>query len=66
MQHFVDPTLDILSAPFEKWHKGATEAKQVWALRNCEDPNFLLFPREMMASSEKPAASEKPQPETTS
>ena len=66
MQHFVDPTLDILSPPYEQWHKGAIEAQQVWKLRNIEDPNKLLFPREMMASSETAAASEKPQPETSS
>jgi len=45
-QHFVDPSFDVLTAPYDKWHQGKQKkftAKQRFAVRRLQDPNDGLF-----------------------
>ena len=36
---------DVISAPYTKWDKGKTPARQHHGVRALQDPNALLFDR---------------------
>ena len=51
MEHWVDPRLDLLSAPYDKWHKGKIPESKQLQVRALQDPNTGLFQQPAACSS---------------
>ena len=39
IEHYVDPRLDLISAPYGKWDKGKTLARQYHQISRLQNPN---------------------------
>ena len=40
----MDPNLDVLTPPYDKWDKGKVVARQTHAVRTLQNPNKELYP----------------------